>query len=100
MHLVKNVEVLIDGVSTKVDVEIHSRGGSKSPTLDIVRYKRKRITPYQAKCLKLTYTLNTLFKLVYSPKMTTLVPLHNPFLTYVSKDLWAPVPTPVIYGQS
>lgn len=62
-HIVQGVR-LNDG--SKVTVEVYTRGGWQSPTLEIFLYKGRRVTPFEARVRGLPGpTLEGLFALTY-----------------------------------
>lgn len=89
----KNIEFIVEGIKTKGTIEKYTRGGSKSPTLEICIVNGKRYTPYAFSKSNIQITLNGLFSSVYNTNlMEQLINMPNPFLDSIKKDDWVGVP--------
>lgn len=86
MKLHLNIPVIIDGKEVRVTVEEYSRGGKKSPSLDIMIIDGKRYVPYAAKRAKIQINMNGIMKMLYSDSIKTLVYSNNPFLSLFRKN--------------
>lgn len=102
IELIKNVEVTYNGKKVTVDIERHSRNGSKSPQLDIYIFKGKRITPFEQRIRGWGITLHGLFKTVYSNKLSDFLYQENHLMKLIKKDTkWSgsKYVTPVVLGK-
>lgn len=74
--LVRDINITINNDNTKVfkvDVEVHSRNGSKSQTTWVFIYNGKRYAPYAQNKFKMSPTMNCLFKLIYGDNISDLI---------------------------
>ena len=96
MKLIKDVETN----KGKVDVEVYSRGGTKSDSLWIFIHNGKRLTPFAQRLYNYAVTFPGLFKISYGDMMKDLVYHSNPFLSLAKKNQddgfqgYVPVPFP------
>jgi hypothetical protein len=86
MKLHKSIEItLSDGTTARANVEEYSRGGTLSPSTYIIVYNGKRYTPYAQTKKKISFSLKSMFSLIYNDHIKDLVYDRNPFLTRISK---------------
>lgn len=66
------------GAKIQVDVEEYTRGGYKSDSVLLILHSGRRITPYECRIKKeYQFTLDGLFKIMYSENLKVLIPQFN-----------------------
>lgn len=103
MILYKKIPFNLGDTQIKVNIEVYSRHGSKSPALWIVIYKGKRYTPYAQRLTGLSIGSTGMLVMLYSgTDIASLVYSPNPFLSSLPKDLDLSgkfIPIPVYYDK-
>lgn len=95
MKIIKNVPVLNRlGKELRVDVEVWTRDGTESPTTYILHYNGRRITPFEQRIRGWSFTLNGLFKLVYSEHLERLIPTDSFMKIILDKSSGSLYPLP------
>lgn len=82
-RIIKDVEHFYLGKKVLCNVHQYSRGGSLSPTLEIIEYNGIRFVPYNKH--KPEITITGLFVLLYKPGISNLIGKDNNWLWYSCK---------------
>ncbi len=103
MILHEEVEIQVHGKKREVEIESYSRGGTKSPSLWIIRLDGKRIVPYGNKKAGIRLTFTTFLSTYISKKLLReemLKPRPAFFDTIEKHDAWkgAVITIPLCYN--